>query len=143
MSTINHSTGPSRLFRAISTAAIATAIAATAAAPASASVTDKLEGDCSIWALTDRVDRSTNTYGSGRVTCKHDNYFAIIIEAKLYKNGSLRKVHRETCGGPPVSSCGVSTGTVPGSRGTWKTSVTAWAKIGKEYKYTASHSKTW
>jgi len=139
-------------FRALMVAIIGIAFAATMVTPAAAAEPavanesigiSSLDGDCTATAMTDRRDRTTDTYGTGRLTCKHDNYFQIVIEAKLYKGSTLVKTHRETCGGPPVKTCAVSTGAVAGSKGTWKTVVTAWANIGVSYKYTASHSKTW
>ncbi|MFD0557998.1 hypothetical protein FB566_3288 [Stackebrandtia endophytica] len=138
--------------RALMVAIIGIAFVATMATPAAAETVDtdgssigiaSLAGDCTATALTDRRDRSTDTFGSGRISCKHDNYFQIIIEAKLYKGSTLMKVHRATCSGPPVKACAVSTPMVSGSSGTWKTVVTAWADIGKDFKYTATHSKTW
>lgn len=144
-----------RSVRAFIVALTALALSVIAAAPASAATTGNtgigasgldgtgLENDCKAWALTDRKDGSTSTYGAGGLNCEHDNYLAIEMEIKLYKNGKLVLVHRSTCKGPPVKTCSVNTPTTPGSRGTWKTVTTGWAQLGGSFKYTASHSKTW
>ncbi|MFK4083634.1 hypothetical protein ACI2LF_05965 [Kribbella sp. NPDC020789] len=134
---------------AVLIALTAAALSVFTAAPASAAVRSSetgargLENDCKAWALTDRKDGSTSTYGAGGLRCEHDNYTSIELEIKLYKDGKLKAVQRATCDGPPIKTCSVNTSAVAGSRGTWKTVTTGWAVPNGENKYTASHTKTW
>lgn len=129
--------------------ALAAAALTVTGAPASTAVPSSeigvrgLEKDCKAWALTDRKDGSTSTYGAGGLRCEHDNYLAIELEIKLYKDGKLKAVQRATCDGPPIKTCAVNTSAVAGSRGTWKTVTTGWAVLSGENKYTATHTKTW
>lgn len=137
------STGAILIALAAAALAVVTAAPASAAVPPSEIGVRGLEKDCKAWALTDRKDGSTSTYGAGGLRCEHDNYLSIELEIQLYKDGKLKAVQRATCDGPPIKTCSVNTSAVAGSRGTWKTVTTGWAVLGEGYKYTATHTKTW